>query len=141
MEDEAELVHRCHRGSHRPSRPGTLPRQAHGRNDRRGEEQPRGNAVAAATGARCDPKSGKSRSGSRGNGVKCLFVSPARAGRLNPPRPIMSSFEENPMKDRITIEGRDGACGAYIARPRTLPAPAVVVLQDLFVAIADIRKT
>src|SRR2546429_3232428 len=41
MEDEAELVHRCHRGSHRPSRPGTLPRQAHGRNDRRGEEQPR----------------------------------------------------------------------------------------------------
>jgi hypothetical protein len=28
------------------------------------------------------------------------------------------------MKDRITIEGRDGAFGAYIARPNTLPASA-----------------
>jgi hypothetical protein len=25
------------------------------------------------------------------------------------------------MKDRITIEGRDGAFGAYIARPKALP--------------------
>src|SRR5260370_12180947 len=141
MEDEAELVHRCHRGSHRPSRPGTLPRQAHGRNDRRGEEQPRGNAVAAATGARCDPKSGKSRSGSRGNGVKCLFVSPARAGRLNPPRPIMSSFEENPMKDRITIEGRDGAFGPYIARPKTCPTPPFLLLPTLLHATAHIPTT
>src|SRR4029077_4564381 len=63
MEVEAELVYRCHRGSHRPSRPGTLPRQAHGRHDRRGEEQPRGNAAAATTRDRCDPKSGKSLSG------------------------------------------------------------------------------
>jgi carboxymethylenebutenolidase len=53
----------------------------------------------------------------------------------------MSSFEENPMKDRITIEGRDGAFGAYIARPKALPAPAVVVLQELFGVNADIRKT
>src|SRR5258708_17550783 len=53
----------------------------------------------------------------------------------------MSSFEENPMKDRITIEGRDGAFSAYIARPKTLPAPAVVVLQELFGVNADIRKT
>src|SRR5260221_9745397 len=53
----------------------------------------------------------------------------------------MSSFEENPMKDRITIEGRGGAFGAYIARPKTLPAPAVVVLQELFGVNADIRKT
>jgi len=30
--------------------------QAHGRNDRRGEEQPRDHAVAAATRDRCDPK-------------------------------------------------------------------------------------
>ena len=36
------------------------------------------------------------------------------------------------MKDRITIEGRDGAFGAYIARPKTLPAPAVVVLHEVF---------
>jgi carboxymethylenebutenolidase len=45
------------------------------------------------------------------------------------------------MNDRITIEGRDGAFGAHIARPKTLPAPAVVVLQELFGVNADIRKT
>ena len=45
------------------------------------------------------------------------------------------------MDDRITIEGRDGAFGAYIARPRTLPAPAVVVLHEVFGVNADIRKT
>jgi len=33
------------------------------------------------------------------------------------------------MKDHITIEGHDGAFAAYIARPKTSPAPAVVVLQ------------
>jgi carboxymethylenebutenolidase len=45
------------------------------------------------------------------------------------------------MKDRITIEGRDGGFGAYIARPKILPAPAVAVLQELFGVNADIRKT
>jgi len=45
------------------------------------------------------------------------------------------------MKDRITIEGRDGTFAAYIARPNALPAPAVVVLQELFGVNADIRKT
>jgi carboxymethylenebutenolidase len=52
----------------------------------------------------------------------------------------MSSFEENTMNDRMTIEGRDGAFGAYIARPKTLPASAVVVLQELFGVNADIRS-
>src|SRR5277367_469583 len=45
------------------------------------------------------------------------------------------------MNDRITIEGQDGAFGAYIARPKALPASAVVVLQELFGVNADIRKT
>src|ERR1700720_3148968 len=45
------------------------------------------------------------------------------------------------MKDRIPIEGRDGAFGAYIARPKTFPAPAVVVLHEVFGVNADIRKT
>jgi carboxymethylenebutenolidase len=45
------------------------------------------------------------------------------------------------MKDRITIEGRDGAFAAYIARPKAVLAPAVVVLQELFGVNADIRKT
>jgi dienelactone hydrolase len=50
------------------------------------------------------------------------------------------SSEKNTMNDRITIEGHDGTFAAYIARPNTLPAPAVVVLQELFGVNADIRK-
>ena len=45
------------------------------------------------------------------------------------------------MGNRIVIEGRDGAFGAYIARPAGLPAPAVVVLHEVFGVNADIRKT
>jgi carboxymethylenebutenolidase len=45
------------------------------------------------------------------------------------------------MKDRITIGGRDGAFGAYIAPPKVLPAPAVVVLHEVFGVNSDIRKT
>jgi carboxymethylenebutenolidase len=44
------------------------------------------------------------------------------------------------MTDRITIEGRDGAFGAYIARPKAVPAPAVVILHEVFGVNADIRK-
>jgi carboxymethylenebutenolidase len=43
------------------------------------------------------------------------------------------------MKDRIAIDGRDGAFEAY-ARPKTSPAPSVVVLRELFGVNADIRK-
>ncbi len=45
------------------------------------------------------------------------------------------------MKNRITIEGRNGAFGAYIASPQNLPAPAVVVLHEVFGVNSDIRKT
>jgi carboxymethylenebutenolidase len=51
------------------------------------------------------------------------------------------SSEENTMNDHITVERHDGAFVAYIARPKTSPAPAVVVLQELFGVNADIRKT
>ncbi len=44
------------------------------------------------------------------------------------------------MKDRITIESRNGSFGAYIARPETTLAPAVVVLHEVFGVNADIRK-
>ena len=44
------------------------------------------------------------------------------------------------MGSRIVIEGRDGAFGAYIARPADLPARAVVILQEVFGLNADIRK-
>src|ERR1700693_6055589 len=53
----------------------------------------------------------------------------------------MSSREENTMNDNITLKGRGGTSAAYIARPKTSPAPAVVVLQELFGVNADIRKT
>ena len=45
------------------------------------------------------------------------------------------------MKDQITIHGRDGAFRAYIATPEALPAPAVVVLHEVFGVNDDIRKT
>ena len=44
------------------------------------------------------------------------------------------------MMDHITVKGRGGTFAAYIARPKTSPAPAVVVLQELFGVNADIRK-
>jgi carboxymethylenebutenolidase len=44
------------------------------------------------------------------------------------------------MENRIVIEGRGGAFVAYIARPAGLPAPGVVVLQELFGVNADIRE-
>lgn len=44
------------------------------------------------------------------------------------------------LDDQIQIEGRDGSFGAYIARPETLPAPAVVVLHEVFGVNADIRE-
>jgi carboxymethylenebutenolidase len=44
------------------------------------------------------------------------------------------------MPNRITIEGRNGAFGAYITRPETAPAPAVVVLHEVFGVNADIRE-
>jgi carboxymethylenebutenolidase len=44
------------------------------------------------------------------------------------------------MKNRISINGRDGTFDAYIARPEASPAPAVVVLQELFGVNADIRE-
>jgi carboxymethylenebutenolidase len=45
------------------------------------------------------------------------------------------------MMDQITIEGHDGAFSAYIAQPKTLPAPTVVVLQELFGVNADTPLT
>jgi carboxymethylenebutenolidase len=50
-------------------------------------------------------------------------------------------FGEHQMNDRISIEGRDGTFNAYISRPKTSRASAVVVLQELFGVNADIRKT
>jgi carboxymethylenebutenolidase len=45
------------------------------------------------------------------------------------------------MADRITVKGHNGEFGAYIVRPSVLPAPAVIVLHEVFGVNADIRQT
>jgi carboxymethylenebutenolidase len=45
------------------------------------------------------------------------------------------------MENQIVIKSSDGAFTAYISRPTSLPAPAVVVLQELFGVNVDIRAT
>src|SRR6202035_5874823 len=45
------------------------------------------------------------------------------------------------MENQITIKSPDGTFHAYVSRPATLPAPTVVVLQELFGVNADIRAT
>jgi carboxymethylenebutenolidase len=45
------------------------------------------------------------------------------------------------VEKQIVIESPDARFHAYIARPAKLPAPAVVVLQELFGVNADIRAT
>src|SRR5580692_4595413 len=44
------------------------------------------------------------------------------------------------MNNRISIKGQNGAFSAYIGRPGTVPAPAVVVLHEVFGINADIRE-
>lgn len=45
------------------------------------------------------------------------------------------------MEKQILIETPNGTFRAYISRPAKLPAPAVIVLQELFGVNADIRAT
>jgi carboxymethylenebutenolidase len=49
--------------------------------------------------------------------------------------------EERNMDNQIVVEAPDGTFRAYISRPAGLPAPVVVVLQELFGVNADIRAT
>jgi carboxymethylenebutenolidase len=54
---------------------------------------------------------------------------------------LKTIHQESTMEKQIVIESPDGAFHAYISRPTKLPAPAVVVLQELFGVNADIRAT
>jgi carboxymethylenebutenolidase len=45
------------------------------------------------------------------------------------------------MEKQIVIESLDGTFRAYISRPASLPAPAVIVLHEVFGVNADIRAT
>src|ERR1700744_373123 len=64
----------------------------------------------------------------------CLSAKPANGW-------FEATHEESLMKQQIEINARDGTFRAYISRPATLPAPVVVVLQELFGVNADIRAT
>ena len=45
------------------------------------------------------------------------------------------------MNERIMIDTPDGSFGAYVAKPATTPAPAIVVIQEIFGINADLRET
>jgi carboxymethylenebutenolidase len=45
------------------------------------------------------------------------------------------------MSSTITVNSPDGSFSAYLARPSVLPAPVVVVIQEIFGVNADLRKT
>src|ERR1700682_5873763 len=53
----------------------------------------------------------------------------------------MRASQESSMENHIIIDSPDGTSRAYISRPAKLPAPTVVVLQELFGVNADIRAT
>lgn len=45
------------------------------------------------------------------------------------------------MNDHIIVKGHNGEFGAHIVQPNILPAPAVIVLHEVFGVNADIRQT
>ncbi|HEY0488981.1 MAG TPA: dienelactone hydrolase family protein [Telluria sp.] len=45
------------------------------------------------------------------------------------------------MNERIMIDTPDGSFGAYVAKPTATPAPAIVVIQEIFGINADLRET
>jgi len=45
------------------------------------------------------------------------------------------------MNEYITVATPDGSFQAYVARPDTLPAPAIVVIQEIFGVNLDLRDT
>ena len=62
-------------------------------------------------------------------------------GRVGAAQGLSRGSQESAVESHIVIESADGTFRAYIARPVKFPAPAVVVLQELFGVNADIRAT
>jgi carboxymethylenebutenolidase len=57
------------------------------------------------------------------------------------PAHFKTTRKEGNMGNQIVVESPAGTFHAYISRPAGLPAPVVVVLQELFGVNADIRAT
>lgn len=45
------------------------------------------------------------------------------------------------MSDSLTVDTPDGSFQAYVARPATVPAASIVVIQEIFGVNADLRQT
>ena len=56
-----------------------------------------------------------------------------KSQQVHPPEKVLSNY--------INIDTPDGSFQAYIARPAVLPAPAIVVVQEIFGVNADLRCT
>jgi carboxymethylenebutenolidase len=54
---------------------------------------------------------------------------------------ITPCLSEQPVKPTIDVNTPDGTFKAYIARPASVPAPAIVVVQEIFGVNADLRDT
>ncbi len=84
---------------------------------------------------------------SRWNAKPALLAVATPAGVQYPRRgasAVMSPFEhrqEQHMSNYITVNTSEGNFKAYIARPAVLPAPAIVVIQEIFGVNADLRDT
>jgi carboxymethylenebutenolidase len=55
--------------------------------------------------------------------------------------PIAHNLQEQPVHPTIDVNTPDGTFKAYIARPAILPAPAIVVIQEIFGVNEDLRDT
>src|ERR1700719_1203790 len=60
---------------------------------------------------------------------------------MRTPSASASTNQEGNMENKIVIQSPAGNFQAYISRPANLPAPTVVVLQELFGVNTDIRAT
>src|SRR6202040_1254013 len=92
-------------------------------------------------------RSGQAHQGSSrlrvGQSVKRRFLASKKIllGRVGASQGLSRGSQESAVENHIVIESADGTVRPYIARPVKLPAPAVVVLQELFGVNADIRAT
>src|SRR5689334_13208511 len=65
----------------------------------------------------------------------------ARRMTSRPPRFRRSISKEIPMSDMLSISIPDGNFDAYVAYPAQTPAPAVIVIQEIFGINGDMRET
>jgi dienelactone hydrolase family protein len=53
--------------------------------------------------------------------------------------PIAHNIQEQPVNPTLEVNTPDGAFKAYLASPAIVPAPVIVVVQEIFGVNADLR--